>query len=74
MSEYKKRLTEYGKKIKFALIDMGKKQEWLISEIKSRYPDIYVDSSNLYKILTGDITKGKVISAINEILGIDAAE
>ena len=74
MSDYKKPLSDYGKKIKIALIEKNKKQNWLISEIKSRYPDIYIDSSNLYKISIGEITSGKVISAINEILGIDAAE
>lgn len=74
MSDYKKPLSDYGKKIKIALIEQNKKQNWLISEIKSRYPDIYIDSSNLYKISIGEITSGKVISAINEILGIDAAE
>lgn len=68
MSEYKKPLCDYGKKVKIALMEQNHKQEWLISEIKSRYPNIYVDSSNLYKILVGDITSGKVVSAINEIL------
>ena len=74
MSDYKKPLSEYGKRIKIALIEQNKKQNWLISEIKSRYPDIYIDSSNLYKISIGEITSGKVISAINEILGIDVVE
>ena len=41
-----------------------------MSKIKRRYPDIYVDSSNLYKILVGDITIGRVVSAINEILSL----
>ena len=68
MSEYKKPLCNYGKKVKLALMEQNRKQEWLISEIKRRYPDIYVDSSNLYKILVGDITSGRVVSAINEIL------
>ena len=70
MSEFKKPFSDYGKKVKIALLEKNKKQEWLISEIKARYPDIYVDSSNLYKILVGDITGGKVVSAINEILAL----
>ena len=74
MSDYKKPLSDYGKKIKIALMEQNRKQEWLIAEVKNRYPDIYIDSSNLYKISIGEITSGKVISAINEILGIDAAE
>lgn len=70
MSEYKKPLCNYGKKVKLALMEQNRKQEWLISEIKRRYPDIYVDSSNLYKILVGDIASGRVVSAINEILSL----
>lgn len=70
MSEYKKPLCNYGKKVKLALMEQNRRQEWLISEIKRRYPGIYVDSSNLYKILVGDIKSGKVVSAINEILSI----
>ena len=70
MSYYKKPLSDYGKKIKIALMEQNKKQEWLIAEIKSRYPDVYIDSSNLYKILIGEITSGKVVAAINEILSL----
>ena len=51
-------------------MEQNRKQEWLIAEIKSRYPDVYIDSSNLYKILIGEITSGKVVSAINEILSL----
>ena len=70
MSEFRKPLSDYGKKIKIALMEQNRKQEWLIAEIKSRYPDVYIDSSNLYKILIGEITGGKVVAAINEILSL----
>ena len=70
MSDYKKPLSDYGKKIKIALMEQNRKQEWLIAEVKNRYPDIYIDSSNLYKILIGEITGGKVVAAINEILSL----
>ena len=70
MSEYKKPLCNYGKKVKLALMEQNRRQEWLISEIKRRYPGNKKNSSNLYKILVGDITSGKVVSAINEILSI----
>ena len=70
MSEFRKPLSDYGKKIKIALMEQNRKQEWLIAEIKSRYPDVYIDSSNLYKILIGEITSGKVVAAINEILSL----
>ena len=72
MSEFRKPLSDYGKKIKIALMEQNRKQEWLIAEIKSRYPDVYIDSSNLYKILIGEITSGKVVAAINEILSLSA--
>ena len=71
MSYYKKPLSDYGKKIKIALMEQNRKQEWLISEIKSRYPDVYIDSSNLYKILIGEITGGKVVSAISMNININ---
>lgn len=67
---FKKQLSNYGKTVKIRLMEMGKKQEWLISEIRNRFPEIYVDSSNIYKILVGEIQGGKVVSAINEILQI----
>ena len=70
MSEFRKPLSDYGKKVKIALMEQNRKQEWLIAEIKSRYPDVYIDSSNLYKILIGEITGGKVVAAINEILSL----
>lgn len=70
LSDYKKQLSDYGKTIKIKLMELGKKQEWLISEIRNRFPEIYVDSSNIYKILVGEIQSGKVVSAINEILQI----
>lgn len=69
MSDFKP-LCDYGKKIKIALMERNKKQEWLIAEIRKKFPEIYVDSSNLHKILTGEITSGKVVCAINEILMI----
>lgn len=74
LSEYKKQMSDYGKTVKIKLLEMGKKQEWLISEIRNRFPDIYVDGSNIYKILTGEIKSGKVVSAINEILHIKKEE
>lgn len=73
-SEYKNQISNYGKTVKIKLLEMGKKQEWLISEIRNRFPDIYVDGSNIYKILTGEIKSGKVVSAINEILHIKKEE
>lgn len=74
MSDLKNPISNYGKKIKVRLLELGKRQEWLISEIRIRFPDVYVDSSNIYKILTGKIRSGKVVSAINEILSLNTEE
>ena len=68
VKEHKKPLCDYGKRVKIALMEMNRTQTWLISEVKSRYPNIYVDGSNLHKILVGDIASGRVVSAISEIL------
>lgn len=70
MVERKNLLTEYGMKIKTAILSTGKTQNWLISEINKIEPTLYVDSSVINKIMTGKITKGKVINAINQILSI----
>ena len=61
-------LSDYGLKIKNAILSRGKTQRWLIEEIKKTETDIYVDSSVLNKVLTGKITRGKLIDAINRIL------
>lgn len=61
-------LSDYGLKIKAAILLRGKTQRWLIEEIKKMETDIYVDSSVLNKVLTGKITRGKLIDAINHIL------
>ena len=63
----KKQLTEFGKNIKFKLIDLGKTQEWLISELKSK-TGLYMDSSLLYRIMTGTVNNPKWEAAIKETL------
>lgn len=62
-------LTEFGKSIKFALIDKGEKQKWLIDEVK-RKTGLYFDTSYLCKVMTGKKTSPKIISAIKEILAL----
>ena len=61
-------LTEYGKKVKTELININKNQEWLISEMKHKLPNAYIDSSILNKILKGQIKNSKLVPIINEIL------
>lgn len=62
-----------GVSIKKSLIDKGQTQEWLISEMKLRTGQ-YVDSSNLYKIMTGQLKSEKLVTAIQEILNIKQEE
>lgn len=68
MFERKNPLTDYGLKVKSAILSSGKSQNWLIEEIKKREPGVYVDSSVLNKVMTGKISKGKLIETINNIL------
>ena len=59
-----------GKSIKIKLLELNKTQNWLISELQSHLPNMYIDSSVLFKILTGDIKSGKVLETAKEILEI----
>lgn len=63
-------ITPYGKKIKYKLVDLNQKQEWLIQRVKEE-TGLYFDSSYMYKIQTGQLSTPKIIDAINKILGID---
>lgn len=65
----KNRFTEFGKKIKFALIEREQTQEWLISEVKKK-TGLYFDSSYLNRIMTGQKNAPKIVAAIKEILEI----
>lgn len=63
----KNKLTDFGKKIKCALVEMDATQDWLIAEVKNK-TGLYFDSSYLSKIMTGKKRSEKVVTAINEIL------
>ena len=71
ISERKRPLTEYGVEVKVKLMKLNKTQKWLIGEVKKLLPQTYLDSSNLYKIMTGEIKSTKIESAINQILDIN---
>lgn len=62
-----------GKEIKKNLIDKEQTQEWLIGEMRLKTGQ-YVDSSNLYKIMTGKLKSEKLVNAILEILDIKQEE
>ena len=62
--------TDYGKKVKIALIKKGIAQNWLTSQI-TETTGLFVDNGYLYKILSGQRNAPKVVAAINQILGIE---
>lgn len=74
IGERKRPLTEYGIKVKIKLMQINKTQSWLIEEVKNLLPQKYVDSSNIYKILTGEIKSTEIKTAINQILGIERTD
>lgn len=61
--------TPYGELVQYKLIQKKRTQGWLIEELRQR-TGMYVDRSNLNKILTGVYRSEKIIAAINEILDI----
>ena len=65
-------MTNLGKSIKIALLDKGKRQNWLIEEV-SRKTGLYFDSSYLAKIMNGKSENPKILCAIREILELDEA-
>ena len=64
-------MTDYGKKIKIALIKRDMTQVELMKEIKNK-TGLSVDTSYMSKIMRGLRTPPRIISAINEILEISA--
>lgn len=69
MEGAKKELTEFGKQVKYRLIDLGKTQTWLQERVTEK-TGLFLDSSYLNKIITGERSAPKVTTAIREILGI----
>lgn len=63
--------TAFGKTVKKKLIDMDKRQSWLMEEIVKRTDGInFLDSSYFQKIMRGERHPQKIIDAICEILEI----
>ena len=62
-------MTEFGKKIKIALIEQEKNQNWLIEQVREK-TGLFFDSSYLFKIMHGTKNSPKVVCAIREILSI----
>lgn len=66
-------LSPFGKEIKKRLIDMDKKDSWLVEAVSQR-TGLYFDSSYLWKICNGLISTPKIVTAIREILDLPEAE
>lgn len=65
----KRPLTPLGMEIKTKLLVLNETQEWLISQAKEK-TGMYVDSSNLYKLMTGQLHSKRLEGAIRDILKI----
>lgn len=63
----KRELTEFGKEIKLELVLRNETQEWLIQKMREE-TDMYVDSSILYKIMTGQVNSPALEHCIREVL------
>lgn len=61
--------TPFGKEVKKRLIDLDKKQSWLIKEINTR-TGLYIDAAYLSHILTGKRSAPKITSVICDILDL----
>ena len=70
-NEPKRSLTDFGIAVKTELMRKNKTQHWLMEKIKERDNTLYVDSSVMYKILTGEIKKSKIKDHIKAILNIE---
>lgn len=60
---------DFRKTVKYRLIDLGKSQKWLEDQVREK-TGLYVDSSYLGKIYSGERNAPKVKAAICEILNI----
>lgn len=63
----KRQLTPMGMEIKVKLLNLDETQEWLIGKAREK-TGMYVDSSSLYKFMTGRLHSERLEDAIREIL------
>lgn len=66
-----KKLCDFGKEIEKRLVDINKKQVWLIEAVANDTGK-YFDRSYLNKIETGKIATPSMVNSICKILEIDA--
>ena len=67
------KISDFGLCVKTELLKKGQSQKWLEEEIANK-TGLYVDSSYMYKILTGQRNAPKIVEAICEILNIEKEE
>jgi hypothetical protein len=65
--------SDFGLSVKTELLRRGKEQKWL-EETVSAQTGLFVDSSYMYKILTGQRKAPKIVDAIIEILELKGTE
>ncbi len=63
----KRQPCKFGMAIKSRLLEMNQTQTWLIEEVK-RITGLYVDSSLMFKIITGEREPAKIVQAIRSVL------
>lgn len=70
----KAQLTQFGKDIKYRLVDLNRTQTWLMERVTEE-TGLYMDSSYMTKIMTGQLATPKIVAAIRDILELpeDAA-
>lgn len=66
-------LTDFGEKVKIALIRQKKTQNWLIEQI-AKETGLFIDTGYMYKILTGQRSPTAIIAAIVRILSLQGYE
>ena len=65
----KKKLCDFGKKIKIKLVEINQTQVWLIDKVK-KDTGLYFDRSYLHKIETGEANPETIVQSIRKILNI----
>lgn len=70
INERKKPVSDFGISVKLELMKRNKTQNWLIEEVKKLNPTMFIDSSVLNKVLTGQVRSGKIVNSVKEILEI----
>ena len=63
------KFSDFGLCVKTELLRKGKEQKWLEKAVSEK-TGLFVDSSYMYKILTGQRNAPKIVDAICEILNI----